>query len=203
MEVGVSVQTLRNWIMKHGWRRPPGAPRAVPKPPPEKEAPARRLYESGAGARDLAALLSCSESYVHRLANQRGWVRRPTAVEEAEETGPPNPALLAIADALQDTVLARPDRIRLLERALALTLLDAVAKPGAGHERQAELLAKTLEILRSLPEEAPPAACACHASPEDLERERDAIIERLIRRYGGESEEPVDQPVAAAGGTVL
>ena len=54
VELGTSVQTLRNWIKKYGWRRHPQAPRAVPKLPPEKEGPARRIYElTPAGARLL------------------------------------------------------------------------------------------------------------------------------------------------------
>ena len=75
VELGTSVQTLRNWIKKYGWRRHPQAPRARPKLPPEKEGPARRIYESGAQVGDLAVLLDCHESYVHRVAKQRGWMR--------------------------------------------------------------------------------------------------------------------------------
>jgi hypothetical protein len=72
----VSVPTLRNWIKKFGWRRHPRAPRAAPKLPPAKEGPARRIYEGGAGVGDLAVLLGCDDSYVHRLAKQRGWTRK-------------------------------------------------------------------------------------------------------------------------------
>jgi hypothetical protein len=53
VELGTSVQTLRNWIKRYGWRRHPQAPRARPKLPPEKEGPARRIYESGAGSATL------------------------------------------------------------------------------------------------------------------------------------------------------
>ena len=84
VELGTSVQTLRNWIKRYGWRRHPQAPRARPKLPPEKEGPARRIYESGAQVGDLAVLLDCHESYVHRLAKQRGWMRWEAALAPAE-----------------------------------------------------------------------------------------------------------------------
>ena len=72
VEIGTSVQTLRNWIKRYGWRRHPQAPRAVPKLPPEKEGPARRVYESGAQVGDLAVLFDCHESWVHSGAGCDG-----------------------------------------------------------------------------------------------------------------------------------
>ena len=94
-EVGVSLQSVRNWIDRYGWRRYPLAPRAVPKLTPEKEGPARRLYEGGAKVDDLGALISCHPSYVHKLARQRGWAKPGTGAAKAAGSEP-SPALQAI-----------------------------------------------------------------------------------------------------------
>ena len=134
VELGTSVQTLRNWIKRYGWRRHPQAPRARPKLPPEKEGPARRIYESGAQVGDLAVLLDCHESYVHRLAKQRGWMRWEAALApaEAEPAEPPSEAVMEITAGFLDPHLTRGKLIGLIEDLAAVTIAR-----GADRRRRA------------------------------------------------------------------
>ena len=142
VELGTSVQTLRSWIKKYGWRRHPQAPRARPKLPPEKEGPARRIYESGAQVGDLAVLLDCHESYVHRLAKQRGWMRWEAALApaEAEPAEPPSEAVMEIAAGLLDPHLTRGKLIRLIERLGLVTILEGLTGDVARLERRGAVL---------------------------------------------------------------
>src|SRR4051794_39408191 len=165
VEVGASVQTLRNWIMKYGWRRHPEAPRAVPKLPPEKEGPARRLYESGAAVADLAALLSCHESYVHPLAKQRGWARGAADRQEEEEEEdaplwPPSPELNAIAKGLCDPDLTRDGCSRLVQRLIALTAADVLDGRDAGIERRLDFIQAMVRLAKDYPRSRPRTAGA-------------------------------------------
>ena len=196
--LGASVPTLRNWIMKYGWRRHPGAPRATRKLPPQKEGPGRRVYEGRAGVGDLAVLLGCHESYVHRLAKQRGWQRAGTPGKP--RLRPPNPALLANADGMGDPRLTSPARILLLERAPGLPLIEAIERPEAGPDHRAELLAKTLKLLRPLRDGAPPpAAERRQLSPEEEAREQKAIMESIARRLEKMAGPPADPAYETAG----
>ena len=185
VEVGVSVPSLRAWIKKNGWRRPPGAPRAVPKLPPEKEGPARRLYEGGAAVADIAGLLACHGSYVHRIARRRGW-RRPeenTAAADgpafAESEGA-RAAREAIAARLREPDLSRPELLRLLQGGLALTLVEAFER-ATDVEGRVEAAVQLARLASELPED-PPAPRTL--SPEEQERESAALLDELTRRLG-------------------
>jgi hypothetical protein len=205
VELGVAVQSLRNCIKKYGGRRHPEAPRAVPKLPPEKEGPARRLYESGAAVADLAALLSCHESYVHRLAKQRGWGRGAADRQEEEEEDaplwPPSPELNAIAKGLCDPDLTRDGCSRLVQRLIALTAADVLDGRDAGIERRLDFIQAMVRLAKDYPEE-PPAYGGCEASPEDEERERERLIDEIARKYealvGVEEVQDRDAPTAGA-----
>ena len=165
LEVGVSVQTLRTWSAKHGWRRPAQAPRAVPKLPPEKEEPARRVFENRAGAGDLAVLLGCDQSYVWRLAKSRGWERG--AGRSGEPSGEPGDEIKAIEAALRDPACGRADFLRLAERATMLLATEALVSGDARLDRRIGQLAKLVDLARRWPGmDAAPAP-----APEDMSDE--------------------------------
>jgi transposase-like protein len=202
VELGTSVQTLRNWIKRYGWRRHPQAPRARPKLPPEKEGPARRIYESGAGVGDLAVVLDCHESYVHRLAKQRGWMRREAAFApgEAEPAEPPSEAV-EIAAGFLDPHLTRGKLIRLIERLAAVTILEGLTGDVARLERRGAVLRLLVGAVKHFPEDPPPAPP--ELSPEEQERKNQAMIEDIVRRFESlaDMEEPVDPCLAGGADT--
>jgi transposase-like protein len=203
VELGTSVQTLRNWIKRYGWRRHPQAPRARPKLPPEKEGPARRIYESGAGVGDLAVVLDCHESYVHRLAKQRGWMRREAAFApgEAEPAEPPSEAVMEIAAGFLDPHLTRGKLIRLIERLAAVTILEGLTGDVARLERRGAVLRLLVGAVKHFPEDPPPAPP--ELSPEEQERKNQAMIEDIVRRFESlaDMEEPVDPCLAGGADT--
>jgi hypothetical protein len=170
VEVGVSVQSLRTWRDRRGWRRPPEAPRAVPKLPPEKEEPARRLYEGGAAARDLAGLLSCHESYVHRLAKQRGW-RRPGTKAGAADL----PAAAHESEAGREAREAIAARLR----EPGLPRHELLASPDASLKRRIDAAAQLARLASDLPDD-PPAPPKL--SPEEEARQSAAFVEEFTRR---------------------
>jgi transposase-like protein len=191
VELGTSVQTLRNWIKKYGWRRHPQAPRARPKLPPEKEGPARRIYESGAQVGDLAVLLDCHESYVHRLAKQRGWMRWEAAFApaEAEPAEPPSEAMMEIKAGLRDPQLTRGKFIRLIKDLAAVTVAEGLTGDVALLERRADLLELLVRVAKDFPDDPPPRPP--ELSPEEQERESAALIAELVQRFTPSAEEPV------------
>ncbi|HEX8168225.1 MAG TPA: hypothetical protein VF601_20855 [Beijerinckiaceae bacterium] len=199
VEAGVSVQSLRTWIKARGWRRHPQAPRAMPKLPPEKEEPARRVFENRASVADLAVLLSCHESYVHRLAKQRGW-RRPGVAADwpdaaAEDTGPGREAREAIAARLREPGLSRDELVRLMERGLAVMLVEVIASPDVRIERRSAALAQLARLAADLPDD-PPAPRTL--SPEEQERESAELIEEIVRRFSAPGPSDADEGGAAS-----
>jgi len=194
VEVGVSVQTLRNWIKTRGWRRHPQAPRAMPKLPPEKEGPAQRIYEGGAGVGDLAVLLSCHDSYVHRLAKQRGWRRPGTKAGAAdlpavtEESEAARAAYDAIASRLNEPDLPRHELLRLARMGQAVTLVEMLAS-ATEIESRVDAAVQLAHLASELPED-PPAPPKL--SPEEEARESAALVERLAQRFSAWGEESAD-----------
>ena len=195
--LGASVPTLRNWIMKYGWRRHPGAPRATRKLPPQKEGPARRVYEGRAGVGDLAVLLGCHESYVHRLAKQRGWQRAGTPGKP--RLRPPNPALLASADEMGDPRLTSPPHPTPRTRSRpAADRGDREARGGPRPPRRAsgQDPAAPATLRDGAP---PPAAERRQLSPEEEAREQQAIMESIARRLEKMAGPPADPAYETAG----
>lgn len=144
------------------------------------------------------------ESYVHRLAKQRGWRRPSAGGEERAQASPPSPELAEIVAGLCDPHLTRSGLIRLVERLAALTTLDVLLHFDAGVERRAALLPMLARLARDLPEDAPPAA-GRRLSPEEEEREQQAVIEELVRRFssfdeGGRDESGWDEAAWDEGG---
>src|SRR5215218_3004959 len=180
VELGTSVQTLRNWIKKYGWRRHPQAPRARPKLPP-----------SGAQVGDLAVLLDCHESYVHRLAKQRGWMRWEAAFApaEAEPAEPPSEAMMEIKAGLRDPQLTRGKFIRLIKDLAAVTVAEGLTGDVALLERRADLLELLVGVAKDFPDDPPPRPP--ELSPEEQERESAALIAELVQRFTPSAEEPV------------
>src|SRR3954449_8095785 len=150
---------------------PAGAPRARPKLPPEKEGPARRIYESGAQVGDLAVLLDCHESYVHRVAKQRGWRRPgtnaaaadlPAALAESEAT---RATYDAIAARLREPDLPRHELLRLAQMGQAVALVEMLA--GATEvEGRVDAAVQLARLASELPEEPPVPR---QLSPEEQE----------------------------------
>lgn len=193
VEVGVSGPTLRNWIVKNGWKRPPQAPRAVPKLPPEKEEPARRVFENRATAGDLAALLACDESYVWRLAKSRGWER---GTGRAGSNGEPGDEIKAIEAALRDPACGRADFLRLAERATMLLATEALVSGDARLDRRIGQLTKLVDLARRWPGmDAAPAP-----DPEDMtDEEFGAICDELaiaFERWRERSHPPLPDATA-------
>ena len=200
VELGTSVQTLRNWIKKYGWRRHPEAPRARPKLPPEKEGPARRIYEGGAGVGDLAVLLDCHESYVHRVAKQRGWRRPgtnaaaadlPAALAESEAT---RATYDAIAARLREPDLPRHELLRLAQMGQAVALVEMLAGATVV-EGRVDAAVQLARLASELPEEPPVPR---QLSPEEQERESAALIAELVEHFSGPVAEQTGPATAAA-----
>lgn len=109
-------------MREHGWQRPPGAERVI-KLPPAKAGPAQRLYENGASAEDLAALVGCGASYIHQYARANRWTRR---LRGETEPPPMSDEIAAIEAALRDPALSRRELVRLINRGIALTAADVL-----------------------------------------------------------------------------
>ena len=92
---GVSGGTIWLWRKRHGWRRPPDAPGALPKPRPDGRARPSR-YRSGKGRpyaadtvaeaellltrtllsqKAIADRMAVSQAWLGRIMRRRGWVR--------------------------------------------------------------------------------------------------------------------------------
>lgn len=185
VEVGVSVQSLRTWIKQRGWRRYPLAPRAVPKLPPEKEGPARRLYEGGAGVDDLGALLSCHPSYVHKLARQRGWAKPGTGATKAAGPGP-SPALMAIVEELLQPDVTRGRATDVVVRATALLWAEMLVSDDPALPDRLDAVTWLARNLHFFPEDKAPAPR--RLSPEEEKAESDALVEELVWRFASPEE---------------
>ncbi len=202
VELGTSVQTLRNWIKRAGGgtrrRRAPGRSCR-----PRRRGRRGRIYESGAGVGDLAVVLDCHESYVHRLAKQRGWMRREAAFApgEAEPAEPPSEAVMEIAAGFLDPHLTRGKLIRLIERLAAVTILEGLTGDVARLERRGAVLRLLVGAVKHFPEDPPPAPP--ELSPEEQERKNQAMIEDIVRRFESlaDMEEPVDPCLAGGADT--
>jgi transposase-like protein len=199
VEVGASQPSLRSWIKRFGWQRPLRAPRAVPKLAPDKQEPARRFYEGGGSVADLAALLSCDGSYVHRLARRHGWVRRPAREdEEAEADAAPNPAFDALLAASCDPALSGREFGRLVGRALAITASEALASPGLDSRDRIALLGHLVRYAEAYPEEVHPSAAARRRQEEEpcSEELKETLYRRLMQIGGWDPDAPAE-PAAA------
>jgi hypothetical protein len=200
VELKVSVQSLRNWINQRGWRRHPDAPRAVPKLPPEKEGPARRLYEGGARVDDLGALLSCHPSYVHKLARQHGWAKPGTGAAKAAWSAP-SPAFEAI---IQDLCAPGMTRARLADihvRATGLLWAEMLTSNDPSIPDRLDAVSWMGEHLHLLPEDPPPAPR--RLSPEEEKARDDANMEELLRvvdAWGAPPERDAQPERRVAGG---
>jgi hypothetical protein len=184
-EVGVSLQSVRNWIDRYGWRRYPLAPRAVPKLPPEKEAPARRLYERGTSVDDLGALLSCHPSYVHKLARQRGWAKPGTAAAKAAGAGP-SPAFMAIVEEACAPGMTRAGLADIFVRGTALLWAEMLISDDPGIPDRLDAMSWLGEHLHLLPEDPPPKPR--RLSPEEEQARDDALTEELVWRFASPEE---------------
>jgi transposase-like protein len=193
-EVGVSLQSVRNWIDRYGWRRYPLARRAVPKLTPEKEGPARRLYEGGARVDDLGPLLSCHPSYVHKLARQRGWAKPGTGGAKAEGSGP-SPALMAIVQEACTPGMTRAGLADIVVRATGLLWAEMLTSNDPGIPDRLDAVSWLGEHLHLLPEDAPPAPR--RLSPAEEQARVDAEIEELVWRFAS-PEERAERDAAAA-----
>jgi transposase-like protein len=201
VEVGVSQPSLRSWIKRHGWQRPLRAPRTAAKLPPDKQEPARRFYESGGSVADLAALLSCDGSYVHRLARRHGWVRRPVQ-EDEEPDAPPNPAFDALLAASCDPALSAQEFGRLVGRALAITASEELASPGLDSRDRIALLGHLVRYAAAFPDEVHRSSAA-RQQPQEPERDIEAMRETLLRRMMAVAGPASPAPDRADGGSGL
>jgi len=117
-EVGVWDRTVQRWIKRERWERPSGGTERPPKIPVRLRGPVQRLFESGASVADLALLLDCDKGYFYNFAKKCGWTRpaapKPAAPGKSDEVA-------AVEAVLRDPDATRPDVIRALERAIALT----------------------------------------------------------------------------------
>jgi hypothetical protein len=188
----VSATTVRDWMREHGWRRPPGAERVI-KLPPEKAGPAQRLYENGASAEDLAALIGCGASYIHQYAREHRWTRRPRA---QAEPAPVSDEVAAVEAALLDPNLTRRDLVRSIERALALTAADVLATGAAGAERRTAALGRLAAIARGLPED--PVLLAAGGGDADPFPDANELIEEIARRFEAFGNELLDPRILKA-----
>lgn len=163
-------------MREHGWQRPPGAERVIK--PPAKAGPAQRLYENGASAEDLAALVGCGASYIHQYARANRWTRR---LRGETEPPPMSDEIAAIEAALRDPALSRRELVRLINRGIALTAADVLATGAAGAERRSAALGSLAAIARSMPEEPAPA-CSCGGDGEPFP-DANELIEEITRRF--------------------
>ena len=196
-EVGVSLQSVRNWIDRYGWRRYPLAPRAVPKLPPEKEGPARRLYERGTSVDDLGALLSCHPSYVHKLARQRGWAKAGTGAAKAAGSEP-SPALQAIIEDLCAPGMTRAGLAEIVVRATGLLWAEMLTSNDPGIPDRLDAVSWIGEHLHLLPEDPPPKPR--RLSPEEEKARDDALTEELVWRFASLEERDAQAALRVAGG---
>jgi hypothetical protein len=200
VELKVSVQSLRNWINQRGWRRHPDAPRAVPKLTPEKEGPARRLYEGGARVDDLGPLLSCHPSYVHKLARQRGWAKPGTGAAKAAGSGP-SPELMAIIHEACAPGMTRAGLADIVVRATGLLWAEMITSNDPSIPDRLDAVSWLGEHLHLLPEDPPPAPR--RLSPEEEKAREDANMEELLRvvdSWGAPPERDAQPERRVAGG---
>ena len=197
VELGTSVQTLRNWIKKYGWRHHPQAPRARPKLPPEKEGPARRLYERGTSVDDLGALLSCHPSYVHKLARQRGLAKPGTCAAKGAGAGP-SPAFMAIIQDLCAPGMTRAGLAEIVVRATGLLWAEMLTSNDPGIADRLDAVSWIGEHLHLLPEDPPPQPR--RLSPEEEKARDDALTEELVWRFASLEERDAQAALRVAGG---
>ena len=178
-EVGVSLQSVRNWIDRYGWRRYPLAPRAVPKLTPG------RLYERGTSVDDLGALLSCHPSYVHKLARQRGWAKPGTGGAKGAGAGP-SPAFMAIVAEACAPGMTRAGLADIFVRGTALLWAEMLVSDDPGIPDRLDAMSWLGEHLHLLPEDPPPKPR--RLSPEEVKARDDALTEELVWRFASPEE---------------
>jgi len=157
----------------------------VPKLPPEKEGPARRLYERGTSVDDLGALLSCHPSYVHKLARQRGWAKPGTGAAKAAGPGP-SPALMAIVEELLQPDVTRGRATDIVVRATALLWAEMLTSDDPALPDRLDAVTWLARNLHFFPEDPPPAPR--RLSPEEEKARADAQIEELVWRFASPEE---------------
>ena len=193
-EVGVTVRTLRNWIKKHGWRRPPGAPGRVLKITPQNEGAVQRIFENRGSVSDLALLVGCDTSYIYHYARQRQWARS----EGATEAPPLSDELAAIEAALRDPAAGRCEVVRLVTRAAALTAADVLVNPDARAERRTAMIGKLVAYVNKMREDAAPAHKDFNVDSGDHFPDANDLIEEIARRIEADANEWLDPRILAA-----
>ena len=194
-ELRVTVRTLRNWIKKYGWQRPPGAPERVLKITPENEGPMQRVFENRATVADLAILADCDTSYIYQYARTHGWAR-PGAAAEAPR--PTDGEFAAIEASLRDPATGWPEALRLVRRAAALTAVDVLANPDARAERRTAMIGKLVAHVNKLREDEMPAHKDINADSGDHFPDANDLIEEIARRIEAYANEWLDPRILAA-----
>jgi hypothetical protein len=201
MELEIGEKTLRTWIERNGWTRPPGAePAAQRKIPPAKHAALQKLYEKRGSVADIAAVANCSITYIDAIAKTKGWLRRKESAARSEPPPkPPSADLAASQAALRDPALGREERLKLIEQAAALVAADAL-----GGDRDAEWTVQTLTraaaLIRTQREDvaAPPHKDNDAPDSADCFPDANDLIEEIARRIEADCNAWLDPRILAA-----
>ncbi len=192
---GVPVNTISSWTRRYKWRRPDGAGGRLALSP-EQVAAARRVFENCETVADIAVLLDCSESRVYQMAQDGKWMARRSGAGH-ELPSPSADELAHIAAALRDPAATRGDVVRLIERAAALAVADAITTGEPRCEQRAIALGKYAAIVKNLPERrlvlAPGDALDGPAHFPDANE----LIEEIARRIEASANELLDPRILA------
>jgi hypothetical protein len=190
--VGVPAPTIGYWKRTEGWTRPPEALQRRPIPRRKRNA-AIRLCQAGGNPDDLAEILECHRRTAQRLRHEVHDGLEPPAAFAPDEAA-------ALHAALAGGGLDRRTLLRLAEEALARAILDALARRDP-HARVQDL-ARTIQTIRMLPDQAPAGGVFLHDRPPGPATfdEANALLEDLARRYEAflAREEPDGVPRDAA-----
>jgi transposase len=177
-EVGVHETTVRRWIAKHGWSRPPGGTTdRRRKIAPSKHPALRRLYEGGAKVRDLAVLADCSMEAIVKIASRGEWTRPAGRHnQEASRSVVSGSALAEIEGALRNPNITRAEFNRVAERAAAEVALQALHEDHGRAERLLHVVERLPKIIARLPEDSAVADAASDRGGQGNSNDDDARL---------------------------